>query len=262
MGMLESGLTFLVPLFFFGAIYLQPLFRRRATTAQVLYLLMMVGASGVVMTRDLFNLFVFLEILSIATYGLLALDDRKRALAAGFKYVIAGGIASALFLLGTIYLYRLTGTFNIDGMVAGDFPWSVPQAPVAAPALAAIFLVTVALLIELKPFPANGWALDVYEASHPGITSLLSIAASTAILSSVYKLMPLMPSQLLATLGGVGLSHLWTLQLHGPQADRRPPHARLLLSGANRPNTRGSLSYGPAEPPGTTYPAPGGWIPS
>lgn len=205
MGVLESGLTLLVTgAFFLGAIYLQPLFRRRAATAQVLYLLMMVGASGVIMTRDLFNLFVFLEILSIATYGLLALDDQRRSLAAGFKYVIAGGIASAMFLMGTIYLYRLTGTLNIDDMIAKGFPEALAAGAAAAPAVAAIFLVTAALLIELKPFPANGWALDVYEASHPGITSLLSIGASAAILSSIYKLLPLMPPELLTTLGAVG----------------------------------------------------------
>ena len=206
MGLLESGLTLLINFaFLFGAIYLLPVFRRRPVTAQVLFLLMMVGANGLVLTRDLFNLFVFLEILSIATYGLLALDNQQRSLPAGFKYVIAGGIASALFLLGTIYLYRLTGTLNIDGMIAGDFAATVTAGrTVAAPALAAVFLVTVALLIELKPFPANGWALDVYEASHPGITSILSIAASTAILAAIYKLMPLMPPQLLLALVAVG----------------------------------------------------------
>ena len=66
----------------FGAAYV---LREKYGTV-LLYLLIVMGIQGMVMTRDLFNLFVFLEIVSIATYGLLSLRDTPRALSATFKY--------------------------------------------------------------------------------------------------------------------------------------------------------------------------------
>ncbi|MDZ7852579.1 MAG: proton-conducting transporter membrane subunit [Halomonas sp.] len=71
---------------------------------------------------------MFLEIAAIASYGILAIEDDENSLAAGFKYVIAGGISSAVLLLGTIFLYRITGTLNIDGMIA----WANANAGVLA----------------------------------------------------------------------------------------------------------------------------------
>ena len=90
---------------------------RQNYAAQLLFLLLIMGVNGMVMTRDLFNLFVFLEIVSIATYGLLGFDGTPAALAAGFKYILATVLASTFFLLGTALLYHVTGTLNIDDMI-------------------------------------------------------------------------------------------------------------------------------------------------
>ena len=84
----------------------------------LLQVLIMTSAFGLIMTRDLFNLFIFIEITSIATYALIGMQRTAGGLAAGFKYIIATSVASAFFLLGTIFLYYLTGTLNIDSMVA------------------------------------------------------------------------------------------------------------------------------------------------
>ena len=72
--------------------------------------------SGIVMTRDLFNLFVFFELAVIATGGLVLLSEDQRALGAGFKYLIVSQIISILLLVGIIFTYHATGTLNIDGM--------------------------------------------------------------------------------------------------------------------------------------------------
>ena len=79
---------------------------------------MVMGIQGMVMTRDLFNLFVFLEIVSIATYGLLSLQDTPAALSATFKYLMATVLASTFFLIGTMLLYAVTGLLNIDDLIA------------------------------------------------------------------------------------------------------------------------------------------------
>ncbi len=70
----------------------------------LLYLILVMGINGMVMTRDLFNLFIFIEITSIATYALIGMERGGNMLAAGFKYIMATSIASAFFLLGTIFL--------------------------------------------------------------------------------------------------------------------------------------------------------------
>ena len=73
-----------------GAVYVV----REKYGTVLLYLLIVMGIQGMVMTRDLFNLFVFLEIVSIATYGLLSLRDTPEALSATFKYLMATVLAS------------------------------------------------------------------------------------------------------------------------------------------------------------------------
>ena len=68
-----------------GAVY----FVREKYAVMLIYLIMVMGIQGMVMTRDLFNLFVFLEIVSIATYGLLSLGSTPAALSAAFKFLMA-----------------------------------------------------------------------------------------------------------------------------------------------------------------------------
>ncbi|MCK5156277.1 MAG: hypothetical protein KAQ69_07610 [Spirochaetales bacterium] len=168
---------------------------------QVLFLTMLLGINGLILTRDLFNVFVFLEIASISLYALISFAKKGDAYEAGFKYMIAGGIAAALFLIGVIYIYRLTGTLNIDGIIAVSE--SAGGNPGASGILGgkagvtAVFLVAAAMLIELKPFPANGWGVDAYEASDPGISAMASAVSATGIFFVFYKLIPLFSPDLL-----------------------------------------------------------------
>ncbi len=182
-----------------GVFALKKRFQELPAYAMMLYVAMIAGVNGIVMTRDIFNLFVFIEINSIATYALIALEPSRKALSAGFKYMIAGGIASILFLLGTIFIYRLGGTLNIDqlsgmGIAAmGKIGWL------------AVFLLLTSILIELKPFPANGWALDVYESAHGGVLALISSANAGAMFYALYKLMPVIGDGFLNLIAVVGL---------------------------------------------------------
>jgi formate hydrogenlyase subunit 3/multisubunit Na+/H+ antiporter MnhD subunit len=114
MGVPEGLVTFSVSLVaLFGAVY----FVREKYGPILLYLLLVMGIQGMVMTRDLFNLFVFLEIVSVATYGLLGLRDTPAALSATFKFLKATVLASTFFLIGTVLLYADTGILNIDDLI-------------------------------------------------------------------------------------------------------------------------------------------------
>ena len=171
---------------------------RHQSSSLLLYLIMVMGINGMIMTRDLFNLFIFIEITAIATYTLIGFERGAGALAAGFKYIIATSLASAFFLLGTIFLYYLTGTLNIDDLIAHR---SLITGPLGF--IATLFVLT-SLLIELKPYPANGWGLDVYETAPSGIASMVSVGVSAGVFFALFKLMPLLDSYLtsIAVIGG------------------------------------------------------------
>lgn len=186
MGLDEAAILTAVNLLaLLGGIYLLRHFSQIGVRANVLFLLLTLGLNGLVMTRDIFNVFVFLEITSISSYALIGMDLRLKSLSAGFKYMIAGSIASIFFLLGVIYLYNFTGTLNIDGMIA-----AIGSIPKTIAVQAAIFMLFFSFFIEMKQFPANGWALDVYQASHPGVSAMISAGSSSAIFYAMYKIMP------------------------------------------------------------------------
>jgi len=209
LGLEESFfLLFINILALLSAIYLIRKFKEFSVKPLILYLILIMGLNGLVMTRDLFNLFVFMEITSIATYSLIALEDNRYSLSAGFKFIIAGGIVSTLFLIGTIYLYRLGGSLNIDLLVNSG-------ALDTKAGILATFLLVFAVLIELKPFPANGWALDIYQSAHPGIAAVIASASSAAIFFVIYKLIPLMPENFLPLLAGIGVTTFVVSNLMG-----------------------------------------------
>ncbi|MBU1173826.1 MAG: NADH-quinone oxidoreductase subunit F, partial [Alphaproteobacteria bacterium] len=148
--------------------------------AMAVLMVLVMALSGLVMTRDVFNLFVFIELIVIASAGLVLLSDDKCAVTAGFKYLIVSQIISILLLVGIIFVYHANGSLNIDDIAETPLGFSGPSL--------AIFLVLIALALELKPFPANGWALDIYEAAHPGFSALFSAASGTAALFAADKL--------------------------------------------------------------------------
>lgn len=100
---------------FFSAFYAISYIRRftAENNFYTLLCLMVGGMNGVVMTGDLFNLFVFLEIAVIASYALVAFGVEKNELEASFKYQVLGGIASLLILFGIGLIYWKTKTLNI-----------------------------------------------------------------------------------------------------------------------------------------------------
>lgn len=185
MGMEESLFTLFVNVLgLLGLTYLYKDFREQGTRGYVLLLVITMAMNVLIMSRDIFNLFVFLEIVSIATAGLLYLKKEPASYAAGFKYLIAVGVISSFLLIGIGFFYLHTGTLNIDTFLESH-PTTVKGVSLA------LFLIMMAMLLELKPFPANGWALDVYQAAHPGVSAMISSGTATASIFVLYKLLPL-----------------------------------------------------------------------
>ncbi len=183
MGGAEAALISVVTLTgLLSAFYMRADLMRLGRRAMAVLLVLIMALSGLILTRDLFNLFVFIELIVIATAGLVLLSQDTRALAAGFKYLIVSQVISILLLVGVIFTYHTNGSLNIDDIAAT--PMALTGASLAT------FLVLIALVLELKPFPANGWALDIYESAHPGFSALFSAASGTAALFAADKLLP------------------------------------------------------------------------
>ncbi|MCD6333202.1 MAG: hypothetical protein J7L89_08020 [Bacteroidales bacterium] len=185
MGRFEAAITLMINFAgLLGAIYLFDRLKKAGRYAFMVYMVFILGLNVAVMTRDLFNLFVFMEITTIATAGLIFLVQTGKAAAAGLKYMIATSIISGVLLIGIIFAYSLVSTLNLDGIIDGGLPLIKGGAMV-------VFLILIALLLESKPFPANGWGLDVYESAHPGIGAMLSVATGPMIAYVIFKVLPI-----------------------------------------------------------------------
>lgn len=182
---------------FFSALVMMPVLLARGRGAMAVLLVLVMALSGLTMTRDVFNLFVFFELAVIASAGLVLISDDQRAAAAGFKYLVVAQVISILLLIGIVFTYHASGSLNIDDFVARPMEFHG--------AALALFLVLIALVLELKPFPANGWALDIYQAAHPGFSALFSAASGTAALVAADKLFTVAGPGWLPLATGVGL---------------------------------------------------------
>jgi multicomponent Na+:H+ antiporter subunit D len=141
---------------------------RRRVPLYPLVLLLLGGLMGVVVSADLFHLFVFLEIYAIATYALVALGG-TRATFASLRYLIFGTIGSGFYLLGVGFLYFMTGSLNM-GDVAGLLVGLEDNETV----LAALALIVVGLAIKMALFPLHIWLPEAHSYATPAVAALLA----------------------------------------------------------------------------------------
>ena len=150
-----------------------------------LFLLMVTGMNGAILTGDLFNLYVFIEIAAIASYALVGFGGGEQELEASFKYAILGAIASSFVLLGVALLYCLFGTVNmahlgqkLSAVAEGD-----PSRAVCIFSLV-LFMAGLGLKAALVPFHA--WLPDAHPSAPAPISAMLSGVLIKAI--GVYTL--------------------------------------------------------------------------
>lgn len=118
--------------------------------------LMLCGFNGIVITGDLFNLYVFLEISSLSLYGLIASGEKQSPVAA-FRYLIMGTIAASFYLLGIGFLYMETGSLNMADVKA-ILPSLLDQPAI----FIALSLMVLGMGIKMALFPLHAWLPDAY----------------------------------------------------------------------------------------------------
>lgn len=153
-------------------IYSRPFFKNedwlQVGGYNTLFALLTVGMCGMVITGDVFNLYVYLEVMSLAGYGLIALGGRKSMIAA-FRYLLLGTIGASLYLIGVAYLYAMTGTLNMADMAARVAPQL--DSPLFAAAVACF---VIGFGIKMALFPLHGWQPDSYTYAHPAAAPLIA----------------------------------------------------------------------------------------
>jgi NADH-quinone oxidoreductase subunit N len=153
-----------------------------------LFLTALLGAMMMASSGDLITLFVGLELLSISSYILVGLR-KKYALAneSALKYVISGGIATAITLFGMSYIFGFTGTTNLKE-IAQYLSGTVDLGHQYVLALA-FFLMLIGLSFKLAAAPFHMWAPDVYQGAPTPVTAFLSVVSKTAGFVIVLRLL-------------------------------------------------------------------------
>ncbi len=134
-----------------------------------LFLLMVAGMNGVAMTGDLFNLFVFLEVASVASYALVAFGGNHEELEAAFKYLVLASIGSTLVLFGVALVYGATGFLNMAAVSASLSGSALSPLLILA---AVLFLVGFGTKAALVPF--HPWLPDAHPSAPAPISAMLS----------------------------------------------------------------------------------------
>ncbi|AZI35557.1 K(+)/H(+) antiporter subunit D [Caenibius tardaugens NBRC 16725] len=154
----------------------------------VLFLLQLMGLNGAFLTGDIFNLFVFFEVLLAASYGLLLHGSGQPRVKAGLHYVAINIMASLLFLVGAGMIYGVTGTLNmadlalrIASVQGGDL--ALLQSGIA--------ILGVAFLIKAGMWPLGFWLPGTYAVAVPPVAALFAILSKVGIyaLLRVYLLL-------------------------------------------------------------------------
>ena len=155
----------------------------RSNTFYSELLILTAGISGVVVTGDLFNLYVFLEITGLATYALVATGRSPAAALASLKYLLVGTIGASLYLLGVGYLYISTGSLNMADL-AGLLPELGYDSPLV---LTGFALIVVGLSVKTALFPLHTWQPDAYAESPDSVTAYISALVSTAAAYALFR---------------------------------------------------------------------------
>jgi len=143
-----------------------------------LYLLLVMGVNGAVLTGDLFNLFVFFEVMLAASYGLLLHGSGENRVRAGLGYVAINLTASLFFLIGVSLIYGVTGALNM-----ADIANRVATIPEHDRALFHIgcAILGVAFLVKAAAWPLGFWLPGAYAAASAPVAAVFAILSKVGV---------------------------------------------------------------------------------
>ncbi|MGE0801007.1 MAG: monovalent cation/H+ antiporter subunit D [Lautropia sp.] len=176
---LAAALLLLTDILAFGAIvFAAARWNRIGVHFHPLFQILLMGLHGAFLTGDLFNLFVFFEVLLAASYGLLLHAPGRNRVAAGMHYIALNLVASTLFLLGAAMLYGVTGTLNLADLAA-----RVPEVAEGDRVLlhAGAALLAGAFLTKAAIWPLGFWLVPAYAAAGAPVAAVFAVMTKVGI---------------------------------------------------------------------------------
>ncbi|EJM06761.1 formate hydrogenlyase subunit 3/multisubunit Na+/H+ antiporter, MnhD subunit [Pseudomonas sp. GM102] len=143
-----------------------------------LFQIQLMGLYGAFLTADLFNLFVFFEVLLAASYGLMLHGSGRARVSSGLHYISINLLASSLFLIGAALIYGVTGTLNM-----ADLALKIPLVPEADRGLlhAGAAILAVAFLAKAGMWPLNFWLVPAYSAASAPVAAMFAIMTKVGV---------------------------------------------------------------------------------
>lgn len=139
---------------------------------------LLMGLNGAFLTGDLFNLFVFFEVLLAASYGLLLHGSGERRVTAGLHYIVLNLAASLLFLIGVSAIFGVTGTLNLASLAE-----QIPRIPETTRGLlhAGAAVLVIAFLVKAAAWPLGFWLPRAYDAAVPPVAAMFAIMTKVGV---------------------------------------------------------------------------------
>ncbi|HLE82499.1 MAG TPA: proton-conducting transporter membrane subunit [Dehalococcoidia bacterium] len=180
--MVALSLIALLAVVYAGSTLVQGPLATKTALYYTLVLLLVSGLTGIVLTADLFNLFVFLELTSLSAYALVGVAGGHASLAA-FRYLILGTTGASLYLLGVSFLYAATGTLNM-----ADAAQRLPALLSSHVVLWGSVLIMVGLAIKMALVPLHGWLPDAYTHAPDAVSTLIAPLITKVSLYALFRI--------------------------------------------------------------------------
>jgi len=213
----------------------------------------LMGLNGAFLTGDLFNLFVFFEILLAASYGLLLHGSGAARVKAGLHYIAVNLAASFVFLIGVALIYGAAGTLNMADLALRAGELSADESPLFHAGLA---MLGVAFLIKAAAWPLNFWLPGAYSAACAPVAALFALMSKVGIYAvlRVTSLLALDATDTFATtlfaigaatavFGGIGILAASELRRQGAYAVLMSSGTLLMVIGEINTAALGSALY-------------------
>ncbi|MBW8172173.1 monovalent cation/H+ antiporter subunit D family protein [Ornithinimicrobium sp. Arc0846-15] len=145
-----------------------------------LSLMLIAGVNGALLTGDLFNLFVFVEVMLLPSYALIAITGTWRRLGIGRLFVVVNLTTSTILLVGVGFVYASAGTVNL-----AELAGAAQESPSVSLAISVVLL---SLAIKAGVVPVHGWLPRAYPATSAGIMALFSAVHTKVALYAIYRI--------------------------------------------------------------------------
>jgi len=161
-----------------AALYSEAGWDRAGVYFHALFQIQLMGLNGAFLTGDLFNLFVFFEVMLAASYGLHLHGSGRRRVSSGLHYIAVNLLASSLFLVGLAVVYGVVGTLSM-----ADIATKLAFVPASDQGLlhAGMAILAVAFLIKAAIWPLNAWLVPAYAATSAPVAALFALMTKVGV---------------------------------------------------------------------------------